>query len=202
MYMRNAYALLGISFLIVFVGAYLLINKANAPGELNNNQNTDMSLSLTSSAFIDGEEIPAKYTCDGEGVNPPLTINNVPSEAKSLVLVMDDPDIPQAVKDSRGIEKFNHWTIYNLSPDTKEITAGIEGGAFATGLNSADDTSYRGPCPPEDLEPTRHRYIFRLYALPNELNFFKTPTLDEIEAAAKGTAIEKATLIGTYNRTN
>lgn len=196
--MRNAYALLGLSFLVVFVGAYLLINRADAPTQLEVNQSETMSLSLSSDAFADGARIPAKYTCDGENINPSLKISNIPEGTKSFVLVMDDPDIPQAIKESRGIEKFNHWVLYNIPSD---VTAIGEGAAVGSaGQNSAGDTTYRGPCPPPDMEPPEHRYVFRLYALPNELNFVKTPTLDEVETAAMSSATESAVLTGLYRR--
>ena len=195
--MRNAYALLGLAFLIVFGGAYLLFDKAYAPS-LNDERN--MSLTLTSSAFKAGETIPSEYTCDAGNINPPLTISGVPEGTQSLVLVMDDPDIPQAVKDARGIEKFDHWAVYNLPADTTEIEAGAAFGS--AGQNGRGEPTYTGPCPPPEYDPTEHRYIFRLYALPGSLNFIQTPTLDEIEEAAKGSAIESAELIGVYDRSN
>ena len=197
--MRNAYALLGLSFLLVFGGAYVLFEKGKEPAkeELENNEIV-MSLTLTSSVFEHNKMIPPKYTCDGENTNPPLTITGIPEGTESLVLVMDDPDIPTEVKESMGIEKFNHWTVYNLPADTSAIAEGDEIGT--TGLNSREGSVYTGPCPPTQYEPTTHRYIFRLYALTGSLNFIKAPTLDEVEAAAQGSAIEKAELIGLYTR--
>lgn len=199
--MKNAYALLGLSFLIVLGAAYVLFERAEAPttSDIPLPTNTDtMSLSLTSPAFENGGSIPSEYTCDGTNQNPPLSINNVPEGTKTLVLVMDDPDIPEAVKQSAGIEKFNHWAIYDLPADTTEIATGQNIGASA--MNSAGQAAYTGPCPPTQYEPKEHRYVFRLYALPGPLNLIKTPTLDELEAAAKGSALEKAELVGRYSR--
>lgn len=198
--MRNAYVLLGLSFIIVFGGAYILFKQAaHAPTTndliITNNQ---MSLSLTSPVFNEGEMIPQKYTCDGDNVNPPLVIANIPEGTQSLVLVMDDPDIPSEIKEKMGIEKFNHWSVYNLPATTIEISEASEIGS--TGLNTPSKEAYTGPCPPTEYEPTTHRYVFRLYALSGQLNFIKTPTLDEIETASQGIMLEKAELTGLYSR--
>ncbi|MEZ4104176.1 MAG: YbhB/YbcL family Raf kinase inhibitor-like protein [Candidatus Paceibacterota bacterium] len=160
------------------------------------NENTLMSLALTSPAFVDGQNIPSKYTCDGENINPELHISGIPEGTVSLVLVMDDPDIPDSVKESRGIEKFDHWVIYNMPPDTTVIKEGEKVGN--EGLSSRGETGYVGSCPPD----REHRYFFRLYALPNTLNFIKTPTLDEVETVAKESAIESTILMGRYQRTD
>ncbi len=197
--MRNAYALLGLAFVIVFGGAYLLFEKAEAPSFLDDNE-TPMSLTLTSSAFLNNAGIPSEYTCDGGNTNPPLTISGVPEGTKSLVLVMDDPDIPEQIKKERGITKFNHWTVYNLPPETEAIAPGAV--FHNMGVNGRGTAAYIGPCPPPDMEPLTHRYIFRLYALSGTLNFIKAPTLDDVEEAAKGMMLEKAELIGTYSRAN
>lgn len=209
--MRHAYALLGLAFIIVFGGAYFLFHQsAEAPThtpdvEESIKETNNMSLTLTSSAFSNGEMIPTQYTCDGDNVSPPLSISNIPEGTISLVLVMDDPDIPQEIKEARGIEKFNHWAIYNLDPNNSQIPAGESVSLSSylpglSGLNSAGSAEYTGPCPPTEYEPTTHRYIFRLYALSGQLNFIKAPTLDEVETAAKGMMIEKAELTGLYSR--
>jgi Raf kinase inhibitor-like YbhB/YbcL family protein len=202
--MRNAYALLGICFIIVFGGAYVLFHQAaeapttDALPTANQETEEQTMLTLTSSAFSHNDLIPSQYTCDGENMNPPLSISGVPEGTESLVLVMDDPDIPEEIKAARGIEKFNHWAVYNLPIDTKEIPSSAIVGA--AGMNSRGESTYTGPCPPTEYEPTEHRYVFRLYALSGTLNFIKTPTLDEIEAAAEGMMLEKAELIGRYSR--
>lgn len=200
--MRNAYALLGLAFLIVFGTAYFLMKEtAEAPTEIDTSAeatDTNMSLNLTSSAFSDGGVIPSQFTCDGDNVSPPLSVSGVPEGTESLVLVMDDPDIPEQIKASRGITKFNHWVVYNLPSDIIDIPAGYTDGSV--GLNSAAAASYTGPCPPADMEPLTHRYIFRIYALSGQLNFIKEPTLDEVEVAAKGSALAHAELTGVYSR--
>lgn len=203
--MRNAYALLGLAFIIVFGSAYLLYEYAYAPTmtdtdvtHLPANNNTTMALTLTSPVFADGQSIPVKYTCDGDNTNPPLKISGVPEGTESLVLVMDDPDIPEEVKSSQGIDSFDHWVVYNIPADTTEIEEGAQVGT--PGLNSTDAAAYTGPCPPPQHEPTEHRYIFRLYAVSGSLNFIKAPTLRDVEEAAKGMMLEKAELTGVYDR--
>lgn len=198
--MRYAYAFLGLLFMIVFMGAYTLFERAEAPVLESQRYESSkeietMSLSLTSPAFEHNGNIPLKYTCDGENVNPPLKIHNIPEGTASLVLVMDDPDIPDFVKEKMGIEKYNHWALYNLDPGTTELPEGVSTGS--TGLNSKNEEAYTGPCPPDKA----HRYVFRLYALSGPLSFITSPTLDELEEAAKGTMLERAELIGWYERT-
>ncbi len=215
--MSNAHMILGVAFLIVFFGAAVLMRPAEAPVSLeesspvvfsqeavtSTSSEVSMSLRLTSPAFPDGGKIPSKYTCDGENVNPELNISGVPDGTQSLVLVMDDPDIPQSVKEARGIEKFDHWVLYNIEPETSKIPEGAfllgqntDGGLGQQGLNGRGEASYAGPCPPD----REHRYIYRLYALSETLNFIKPPTLDEVEQAAKGSSIADVTFIGKYER--
>jgi Raf kinase inhibitor-like YbhB/YbcL family protein len=155
-----------------------------------------MSLTLTSPAFQDGGLIPSRFTCDGENVSPEMHIDGVPEGTKSLVLVADDPDIPDSVKMHMEIEKFDHWTIFNIPPETKVIPAGGRVGTF--GLTSRGGARYVGPCPPD----REHRYFFRLYALRDTLTFSSTPTLKEVEDKARSLMIETATLMGRYSRIN
>lgn len=154
-----------------------------------------MLLSLTSPVLSEGGSIPSKYTCDAENISPELHIDNIPEGTKSLVLVMDDPDIPESVKQERGIEKFNHWTLYNIPADTRILKEGESIGL--AGMNGRGEAKYTGPCPPD----REHRYIFRLYAVSGTLNFLQAPTLDEVETAARGMMIGSSTLMGRYNRT-
>jgi hypothetical protein len=161
-----------------------------------------MPFSLTSLAFENGGTIPAKYTCDGERqLSPPLSISGVPVEAKSLVLIMDDPDIPDAVKKSLGIEVFDHWTAFNISSQTQEIPEGAAADTVGTsGLNSAGREGYTGPCPPPEYEPSEHRYIFMLYALSSELHFDTAPTKQQVLDALAPRLLAQTELIGRYSR--
>lgn len=185
--------LLGLMTAIVTVGAIVAFERAEAP-TIPENQLTPMTFILSSPAFKDGASIPTKYTCDGENISPELRISGVPDGTQSFVLVMDDPDIPDAVKQSRGIEKFDHWALYNIPVETTLVTEGASVGTGA--LTSLGKEGYVGPCPPD----REHRYFFRLYALSGTLNFIKAPTLDEVETAARGMELGRATLMGTYVR--
>ena len=158
------------------------------------------SLTLTSSAFTHGGTIPEMYTCDGVNINPPLTISGIPEGTKSLALIVDDPDIPQVFKDQRGIDSFDHWTVYNLPPDTTEILEGSVVGSVGLNSRGEGESAYTGPCPPTEYEPTEHRYFFKLYALSGTLNFIKAPTKAEVEQAINGMVIQQAELVGLYDR--
>ena len=112
--MRNAYALLGLAFLIVFGGAYVIFERAHAPLVTEerlsaDNRNAMSSLALTSSAFPHNGSIPSTFTCDGMNTPPPLEIAGVPEGTETLVLLVDDPDVPEEIKTARGIEKFDHF---------------------------------------------------------------------------------------------
>lgn len=195
--MRQALLLLGIMTAIVAIGAFIAFERVQAPTQTDVYENkviTPMSLTLTAATFAHEGVIPAKYTCDGDGINPELRISGVPEGTQSFVLVMDDPDIPENVKQARGIEKFDHWVLYNIPADVTVISEGQQVGT--SGLSSVGRHGYIGPCPPD----REHRYIFRLYALPGTLTFNSSPTLGEVETAAKVQALESVTLIGKYER--
>jgi len=152
-------------------------------------------MKLTSNIFENTGLIPSTYTCDGADINPPLSISDVSTSAKSLVLIMDDPDIPEGVKKSFGIEVWDHWVIFNIPPDTKEIKEGIEPKGVM-GANTRGNLAYGGPCPPD----REHRYFFKLYALDTMLDLQAGSKKKEIEAAMEGHILEKTELVGRYNR--
>ena len=148
-----------------------------------------------SGAFEDGGVIPAKYTCDGENIIPPISISDVPDDAKSLALVMDDPDVPLTVRQDGN---FDHWIIWNIPPHVSLISEGRvpEG---IEGKNTRGDNKYTGPCPPD----REHRYIFKLYALDTELDLDpSTATKGDLQAAMDGHIIETTQLMGRYDRRN
>ncbi|HET9641721.1 MAG TPA: YbhB/YbcL family Raf kinase inhibitor-like protein [Candidatus Paceibacterota bacterium] len=153
---------------------------------------------VTSPAFEPGALIPEKYTCDGEQVSPPLRFAGIPGGTQSLALIMDDPDIPAAVKEERNIDVFDHWVVFNISPDTTDVTEGEQFGTL--GLNGAQSPAYIGPCPPPQFEPKEHRYIFTLYALKDLVSFATVPTKKEVLEALEPLMIAKAELIGRYAR--
>lgn len=205
--MRNAYTLLGVGFIVIIAIALLAFNRSFTPDADNkntiiNSSTTTMALSLTSADFTENGSIPSKFTCDAKEnesqVNPQLSISGVPEGAKSLALLMDDPDIPQVFKDQRGIDSFDHWTLFNIGPETKEIAHGMTVGVV--GQNGAGKNEYAGPCPPREYEPSEHRYFFKLYALDIELSLQPGATKKQVEDAMEGHIIAKTELIGKYKR--
>jgi Raf kinase inhibitor-like YbhB/YbcL family protein len=154
-----------------------------------------MTITLSSTAFTDGGLIPGKYSCDGENVNPPLAWTGIPEGARSLVLIMDDPDIPEAVKQSRGIDVFDHWVVYNIPPGNGQIAEATTP-AGVQGLNGAGQAQYAGPCPPD----REHRYFFYIYALDTMLSFDEQPTKADVLAATAGHVLAEGQLMGRYER--
>jgi hypothetical protein len=150
-------------------------------------------MKLTSRAFKEGEKIPSKYTCDGENINPPLDITDIPQGTVSLVFIMDDPDVPKFV---RADGMYDHWIIFNLPPDLKTIpeNATLSG---TLGKNTSGQDAYTGPCPPD----REHRYFFKLYALKTSLSLPQGATKANVEKAMKDHIIDKTMLMGRYERT-
>jgi Raf kinase inhibitor-like YbhB/YbcL family protein len=144
---------------------------------------------LQSPAFGAGAEIPAIHTCDGSDQAPPLSWSGVPAKAKSLVLVVDDPDAPGGT--------WVHWIVYNLPPGAGKLAAGGElpKGALR-GSNGWRKTAYGGPCPPSG----RHRYSHRLYALDSVLPDLDGPSKATLDQAMQGHVLAQAELVGTYQR--
>jgi len=149
-------------------------------------------MKLTSSAFKNGEKIPKKYTCDAEEVNPPLHIEDVPHEAKSLVLIMDDPDVPEFVRKDR---MYVHWVIFNIPAKAQHIAENsVPHGIF--GKTTGGSLHYQGPCPPD----REHRYFFKLYALDTTLTLPEGSTKAQVEKAMEGHIVATTQLMGLYER--
>lgn len=146
------------------------------------------NMKLTSSAFENNQFIPAKYTCDGEDVNPPLNISEVPEEAKSLVLIVDDPDAPMGV--------WSHWVVWNIDPSVSQIKENETPKGGVEGLNDFKKHSYGGPCPPSGV----HHYYFKLYALNKKLDLPVSSEKRDVEKAMEGFVVDKTELIGLYKR--
>ncbi|MBS3123349.1 YbhB/YbcL family Raf kinase inhibitor-like protein [Candidatus Woesearchaeota archaeon] len=160
-------------------------------------------MKLSSPAFTQNSKIPSKYTCDGDNINPELEIENVPIGAKSLVLIMDDPDIPTEIKKMRGIEVFDHWVVFNIDPNTTKIYENSlpeNIGNGTVGKNSRGEDKYTGPCPPPQYLPKEHRYFFKLYAIDKMLDITERATKKEVEEAIEGHVLAKAELIGKYEK--
>jgi Raf kinase inhibitor-like YbhB/YbcL family protein len=143
-------------------------------------------LSVKSQAFETNKPIPRKYTCDGQDINPPLTIGGIPKEAKTLVLIVDDPDAPSGT--------FDHWIVWNIPPSTSKIGENSVPGA--EGMNSARQMGYMGPCPPSGT----HRYFFEVYALDTELSLGIGSKKKDVEKAMQNHILAKGELIGLYSR--
>ncbi len=152
-------------------------------------------MKLTSPAFQHNDVIPSRYTCDGGDISPPLQILDVPKSVKALVLIMDDPDIPDFVKERFKIKVWDHWVVFNIPPETKEIREG-ENLKGILGRNTGGKNAYGGPCPPD----REHRYFFKLYALDIELKLQAGSTKSEVEAAMAGHILAEAMLVGRYER--
>ncbi len=170
------------------VGGILLTDAAQAEVK-------SVTLKLESSAFQEGAAIPQKYTCEGKDISPPLSWAGVPEGAKSLALIVDDPDAPDP-KAPKMI--WVHWVLFNMPVDAAGLPEGagaLPGGA-ASGLNDWKRTGYGGPCPPTG----RHRYFFKLYALDAVLAGLSHPNKAAVEAAMRGHVLEQATLMGTYEK--
>lgn len=145
---------------------------------------------ISSSAFEKGGEIPPKYTCDGANVNPPLKIENVPLETKSLALIFDDIDAP------RG--SYVHWILWNIHPNTKEIKENSIPEGAVKGVNGFKKQNYGGPCPPRRA----HKYVFKIYALDIFLNLDPRSTKTDLEKTMEGHVIAQAQWTGVYKRVN
>jgi Raf kinase inhibitor-like YbhB/YbcL family protein len=156
-----------------------------------------MALRLESSAFTDHGEIPARFTCEGANQSPQLAWRSVPPNAKSLVLIVDDPDAPDPAAPKTT---WVHWILYNLPPGDGSLpeAAGATDLPAGTleGTNDWKRTGYGGPCPPIG----KHRYFFKLSALDVMLPDLKRPTKPVLETAMQGHVLERVELVGTYQK--
>lgn len=205
--MRLAFALLSVgSMILVLSLAYIFAGqdarREAAPQALNEapslpTRNSAM-LKLRSAVFEEGGLIPSDYTCDGANGSPELVIEGIPEGAVSLVLIMDDPDIPDFVKEKRGIDVFDHWVLFNIpvSGAQMRIAEGSVPDNARQGVNSSGSKGYVGPCPPDG----EHRYFWKLYALDRMLELDEGATKRQVEEAMRGAVLEETTLIGRYAR--
>lgn len=145
-------------------------------------------MNIKSPTFNNGKSIPSQYTCDGEGVNPELVFSDVPTGAKSLALIMDDPDSPTGI--------WTHWLLWNISPNIKEISEGKVPRGAVQGETTFGASHYGGPCPGKG----NHRYFFKLYALDTMLNIPAGTVKDKFIEIMKGHIIAEAEMYGWYER--
>jgi Raf kinase inhibitor-like YbhB/YbcL family protein len=161
-------------------------------------QEGEDTVKVVSSAFEHEQGIPAKYTCEGDDVSPPLSWSEIPAEAKSLVLIVDDPDAPDPAAPQTV---WVHWVLYDIPPSTTQLPEGVAveqlPAGTRQGLNDWKRTGYGGPCPPIG----RHRYFHKLYALDANLGDLGEPTKAKLTDAMKGHVLAWGELIGTYEKT-
>jgi len=149
-------------------------------------------MTVTSPAFGDGETIPLRHTCDGEGISPPLSLSEVPDETASFAVIMDDPDAPGGT--------YTHWVLYRLPGRNRFIAEDQDrngGDGALQGTNSSGKTGYLGPCPPRGKE---HHYVFRVYALDRSPALEAGATRAKLKSAMKGHIVGYGELVGLYRR--
>ncbi|HEX8898297.1 MAG TPA: YbhB/YbcL family Raf kinase inhibitor-like protein [Chthoniobacterales bacterium] len=146
------------------------------------------NLNITSPAFQEGGEIPGKFSRDGANANPALHISGTPPDAKSLVLIVDDPDAPGGL--------FNHWLVWNVDPKTTDIAEHSVPSGAVQGTNDFPGQRYDGPQPPSGT----HRYFFKIFALDQKLNLHAGAKRKELDAAMKGHVIAQGQLMGRYTK--
>ena len=156
-----------------------------------------MPLSLASPSFAQMGAIPMLHTCDGEDLAPALAWTQAPPGTRSFVLIVDDPDAPDPAAPTRT---FVHWVLYDIPAEASALREGTTSDELPEGtregLNDAKRIGYMGPCPPIG----RHRYFFKLFALDSKLRDLGNATKPDVERAMRGHVLEKAELVGTYER--
>ena len=182
-----SYILMLTLILIFIIGCNQRQEKQIEIEEKNQENYEVLNMKLTSSAFAHNGTIPSEFTCDGQNINSQLSISDVPANAKSLVLIVDDPDAVVGV--------WDHWVVFDMPPSTKQIAQNSQPDGVV-GKNSGGRNSYQGPCPPSGT----HRYFFKLYALDTKLDLPEGSSKDELEKEISGHVIEKTELIGLYKR--
>ena len=147
------------------------------------------NLQIVSSAFMNGSEIPRKFGYKNGNSSPPLTLSGVPTESKSVVIIMDDPDAMGAVG-----KVWVHWVLWNIDPATTEIAESTIPNNAVEGMTDFGEVGYGGPAPPDK----RHTYVFKLYALDSKLDLSNESSKTDVEKAMEGHILSQATLKGTY----
>jgi Raf kinase inhibitor-like YbhB/YbcL family protein len=146
----------------------------------------ETSINLTSTAFVNNGDIPSKYTCQGQGVNPPLSIGDIPMGTASLILIVEDPEATKGT--------FDHWVVFNIPPMTTTIEENSKPGI--EGKNGSGEAAYKGPCPPTG----KHHYYFKLYALDIKLKLKSGATKNEVLDSMTGHILGTGELVGLYQK--
>lgn len=147
-----------------------------------------MSLALKSDAFLNGQSIPAKYSCIGKNISPALTWSNPPAGTQSFALIVDDPDAPAGT--------WVHWVLFNIPSTTTSLEESADMSAVTVGKNSSGNMRYDGPCPPSGT----HRYYFKLYALDSILDLSPGASKEQLLTAMKGHILAQGELMGTFSK--
>lgn len=175
--------------IFVSIAAVAVIFLFLGSGKKNNfNPPRQNNMKITSIDFENNGFIPKKYTCQGKDINPPLVFVDVPKEAKSLALIVDDPDAPMGT--------WTHWTIWNIKPDVRGIIENSIPESAVTGMNSSGRNGYQGPCPPSGT----HRYFFKLYALDKDIDLKPSASKADLEKAISDHIIGYGELVGVYKK--
>jgi len=172
--------------ILVAMGLVLMASEVGMTEEVN-------AMELRSAAFQPGQPIPARYTCDGQDMSPPLAWAAAPASTQSLALIADDPDAPG--------KTWVHWVLWNIPPTMIELPEGMSGNTgllqdAQEGLTDFGRTGYGGPCPPSGV----HRYLFTLYALDTSLTLPAKATKRDLLKAMEGHILGKTQVMGTYTR--
>lgn len=176
-----------IATILVVLSSFIVIRSFNKP-ESEIVLDTNMQkLKISSSAFEESGNIPSKYTCDGVNIVPPLQISDIPAEARSLAIIMDDPDTAMGT--------FVHWVKWNIPVKETRTEEGVEPSGVS-GKGDRGKTNYLGPCPPDG----EHRYFFKVYALDSELNLSEGSSKAELLKAMESHVIASGELMGKYAR--
>jgi Raf kinase inhibitor-like YbhB/YbcL family protein len=181
--------LLGVIIIVLITGFIYFFSENN--GKLIKTVETNETkniMKITSPVFAEGGTIPQRYTCIGENINPPLLIENVPENAKSLVLIVDDPDAIGGT--------FTHWILLNINLDAKEIKENSVPGGSASGINDFTNEKYQGPCPPSGV----HRYFFTVYALDDILAITEAPDRKQTDKMIKNHIIGRGQLMAKFSK--
>jgi len=193
--------IMALSVAFLYFGSYNNDNKKVTPISQSKTEKVDetkFNMKIVSAAFNHNAKIPAKYTCDEENINPPLQFLDVPENAKSLVLIVDDPDAPS--------KTWTHWVVYNIDSQTSEVKKNSVPEGGTEGVTDFGKPGYGGPCPPASPKLQRgepsgvHRYFFKLYALDIILDLAPNATKQMVEEKMQGHIIDRTELIGLYSR--
>lgn len=174
--------------LVLLIGGFIFYLCQKSEKESSQGKVKNINMKLTSPAFENNQSIPERYTCDGEDINPPLQMTEIPEGAKSLVLIVDDPDAP--------LGTWSHWIVWNIDPSTSLIEENSLPEGAVQGKNSFGKQSYGGPCPPIGT----HRYFFKLYALDKMLELDSFSKKEEVEKSMEGHILDRVELVGLYQR--